>query len=93
MQHKYNKNTQTIRYVIRKTFQAGIDNTHGQFYAPFNLIYLKTTLNFSESHKPRKIASKKKKIGYNSVYDLHLSFICYDLDDTLTQNNPFSSYN
>ena len=73
-----------MKYTIRKIFETGIDNTHGQFFAPFNLIYLKMVLSFNEIGLDLIYPEKRDQKGsINSGKKLSLKFLCYDLDDTL----------
>lgn len=46
---KYDEENLVMSYTIRKRFQAKLDGTYRQFFAPFNMINIQLVLKFSDT--------------------------------------------
>ena len=81
-----------MRYVISGIFTTEIDATYSQFFAPFNLNYLKLIVTMLDTtfKTPTSVPWKTKQ-GINRR-SLHLKFVNMSLPDT-TDQNPYQTCN
>lgn len=89
---EYLDDRNVMRYVISGIFSTEIDATYCQFFAPFNLNYLKLIIKMLDTtfKTPTSVPWKTRQ-GINQR-SLHLKFVNIALPDT-TDQNPYQTYN
>ena len=78
-----------LRYTIRKTFTAEVDNSYGQFFAPFGLTYINVIMQLKELilRYPLELREQHEFVGgingstQRADSTLRVNFINMDLKD------------